>query len=127
MPTITFSSMFVLATVAILTHGQHEDGASSAALEAGRRQYNELRADAATSPRFGPCWTEALTELERGCKRLTDDEQARLALRFASCFLAKTGQPSLPCGRDQEVAECLRDAGTHAFNAYTTFFTVREK
>ena len=103
-----------------------EDSDSNAALDEGRRRYNELRADAASSPRFGPCWTEALAQLETGCKRLTDDEQAHLALQFANCFLAKTGQPTHPCKRNQEVAECLQGASTNAFGAYTNFFTVSQ-
>ncbi len=102
-----------------------EETVTTAAMEEGRRQLESVTRDA-RSPKFGGCWTEALTELENGCSRLTDDEQARLALLFANCFLAKAGMAGHPCPRGKKVSDCVHNMGTNAFNAFTTFFTVRE-
>ena len=76
-------------------------------------------------PRFGECWTSALRRLDAGCRSLTDEEQARMALHFARCFLAKSGRDHPECEEEETVAECLRGADNVAFNAYTAFFTVR--
>ena len=62
-----------------------EETVTTAAMEEGRRELESVAMDV-RSPKFGGCWTEALTELENGCSSLTDDEQARLALLFANCF-----------------------------------------
>ena len=67
----------------------------------GRAQY-EMVTRESSRPRYGPCWTAALRQVEAGCGRLTDDNQARMALGLANCFLEKAGQKVYPCHRDTE-------------------------
>ena len=59
-----------------------------------------------------------------GCRQLTDEVQARLALSFANCFLIRSGLRSYNCDKDTPVSECLKDVDSNAFTAYSNFFTV---
>jgi hypothetical protein len=59
-----------------------------------------------------------------GCRGLTDDVQARLALSFANCFLAKSGLKTYPCGQGSAISDCLKAIDNNAFTAYSNFFTV---
>jgi hypothetical protein len=67
---------------------------------------------------------EVVNNIFLGCRALTDDVQARLALNFANCFLIKSGLKSYNCPRDLEVSDCLKDIDNNAFTAYSNFFTV---
>lgn len=60
-----------------------------------------------------------------GCKRLTDDEQSRMALTLANCHLAKAGFDTYPCDETMEIKDCLNPmkGDSISFNAYTEFFT----
>lgn len=83
-----------------------------------------------TGRRF--CVTFGLTvniflALWTGCRSLTDDLQARLALKFANCFLEKSGMKGYPCPDDKEVPLCLEGISNNGFNTYSNFFTVRSK
>ena len=91
-------------------------------IQEGKLNYDLIVRDS-KMPRYGTCWKEALAELERGCKQLTDDVQSRLALHFANCFLAKAGFDIYPCDHDQEISECLKKMTSNGFTAYTNFFT----
>lgn len=76
-------------------------------------------------PRYGKCWLNALTKVTEGCKRLTDDEQSRMALALTNCHLEKAGFTLYPCDDEQTISSCLSPMQTDgvAFNAYTEFFT----
>lgn len=74
-------------------------------------------------PRFGSCWKDALKKLHLGCADLNDEVQGHLALDFANCFLEKTGIKKYPCSWEETISECLRNVDSHAFTAYTNFFT----
>ena len=93
------------------------------AVQNGQQQYEVIKRDA-NMPRYGPCWTDSLQDLEQGCKRLNDERQSRLALNFANCFLAQAGQRTYPCRNEEEIATCLRGMDSNAFSAYSNFFTV---
>lgn len=83
----------------------------------GKAKLMELR----SHTRYGPCWTAALESLETGCRQLTEDVQHELALKFAECFLLKTGrQVQLCSGTDK--TECTRNMSPEVFNTYTEFF-----
>ncbi len=101
----------------------HDDPLSSAAVDRGRVQY-ELAVQNSQQPRYGTCWTDALAALTAGCKDLDDDQQARMALNFANCFLASAGMDTHECTADRTVAQCLQGVSSNAFTAYTNFFTV---
>merc|ERR1711936_810688 len=88
----------------------------------GHCKYQELSL-ATQLPKYGPCWVSALSQLETTCDQLTDFTQARMALMFANCFLAQSGQSTYPCDKDQEIHTCLKDVDAKAFTAYTDFFT----
>ncbi|XP_013395112.1 uncharacterized protein LOC106162378 [Lingula anatina] len=91
-------------------------------LEDGRREYNMIKSET-TRPRYGQCWKEALTALETGCKKLTDEVQHRLAAKFTNCFLEKSGRPTYHCSDDDELEKCTKQMDDSAFSAYTNFFT----
>ena len=42
-------------------------------------------------PRFGTCWQKALGQVEAGCKRLDEDQQARLSLALVACQMDQLG------------------------------------
>ena len=67
----------------------------------GRAQY-EMVTRESSRPRYGPCWTAAMRQVEAGCGGLTDDSQARMALGLANCFLEKAGQRIYPCHTETE-------------------------
>ncbi len=93
------------------------------ASDLGRQQLDHLRREAGL-PRFGSCWTNALDELEKGCRNLNEKEQSFLAIQFANCFLQKSGLRTYPCKRSQKIEECLKNIDSNAFTAYSNFFTV---
>merc|ERR1719312_976172 len=74
-------------------------------------------------PVYGDCWKRALDDLDRGCKSLTDDKQSRMALSFANCFLAMSGQPTYPCRSEEAIADCLKSVDSRAFASFSNFFT----
>merc|ERR1719295_1869237 len=74
-------------------------------------------------PVYGDCWKRALDDLDRGCKSLTDDKQSRMALAFANCFLAMSGQPTYPCRSEEAIADCLKSVDSRAFASFSNFFT----
>jgi len=87
----------------------------------GKVKLNELQSRT-LHPRYGPCWTAALSHLESGCRRLTEDVQHELTMKFVECFLQKTGRPIAQC-EDDDVSECTRRMSPEVFSAYTEFFT----
>lgn len=91
-------------------------------LQEGKNNYNLVVRDS-QMPRYGSCWKSALKELEDGCKHLTDDLQRLLALKFANCFLEKSGQTTYPCHNDEDITLCLSQMNSNGFTAYTSFFT----
>ena len=46
-----------------------------------------------------------------------------MALSFANCFLAMSGQPTYPCRSDEAIADCLRSVDSRAFASFSNFFT----
>jgi len=88
----------------------------------GKMQYEMMQIDSAM-PRYGPCWREALSQLEHGCKNLDDDMQSRMALAFTNCFLAKVGMTTYPCSRSSHISDCLKNVDNNAFTSYSNFFT----
>ncbi|PIK52669.1 hypothetical protein BSL78_10436 [Apostichopus japonicus] len=93
--------------------------------ESGQSQFALINKES-ENPQYGKCWTTALTKVTEGCKKLTDDEQSRMALALTNCHLEKAGFTTLyPCSEDQSTSSCLSPMQTDiaAFNAYTEFFT----
>ena len=96
------------------------------ALETGKNRF-EIIQRSSKMPRFGDCWKQSLLVLENGCKELTDDRQSRMALQFANCFLAQSGQKIYPCEESNSVSDCLSSIDSNGFTAYSEFFTVSIK
>ncbi|XP_078677051.1 uncharacterized protein LOC144913860 isoform X1 [Branchiostoma floridae x Branchiostoma belcheri] len=111
---------FVLQAVVLATTLNFEVNTGDA--EKGRTQLAEIR-KRSEDPRYGTCWTTALARVETGCKRLTDDEQSRMAIAFANCHLAKSGKRDYACKPGQTIQECTQDMDDLAFSTYTEFFT----
>ncbi|KAI1301251.1 Protein brambleberry [Halotydeus destructor] len=93
---------------------------SESQLSEGKRSFEIMEGNGKL---YGPCWIDAMVTLHADCKHLDEDKHARLALKFANCFLEKTGHETYPCKQRQEVQECLKDMSVSAHNAYTHFFT----
>jgi len=108
--------LYLQVTLSLLNHPDQN------AISSGQSKYQEL-ALKSSLPKYGSCWMAALSNLASTCNELSDDSQARLALKFANCFLAQAGQPKYPCEDYQEMSECLRNADSNAFTAYSNFFT----
>jgi len=89
---------------------------------AGKAEYELITRDS-KMPVYGDCWKRALDDLDRGCKSLTDDKQSRMALAFANCFLAMSGQPTYPCRSEEAIADCLKSVDSRAFASFSNFFT----
>ena len=99
------------------------DEAANKAMQTGKNQFELIQRNA-KMPRFGDCWKESLQHLENGCKKLTDDLQSRMALHFANCFLAQSGQKIYPCEDNVPISTCLSTIDSNGFTAYSEFFTV---
>jgi len=97
-------------------------GSLDNAYDVGKAEYEVIRRDA-RMPVYGDCWKRALSDLEQGCQALTDDKQSRLALSFANCFLAMSGQTTYPCDSAKPVSQCLKSVDGKAFSAFSNFFT----
>nr|XP_006820991.1 PREDICTED: uncharacterized protein LOC100374938 [Saccoglossus kowalevskii] len=88
----------------------------------GETQFSALQ-EYTRHPRYGQCWTNALQQINEGCRRLTDDEQSHLALAFANCHLSKLGLNTYECLPGQTLKECTTNMDDRGFIAYTEFFT----
>ncbi|XP_066283876.1 uncharacterized protein [Branchiostoma lanceolatum] len=117
---LIFLCELVLPAVVLATTLSFEVNSGDA--EKGRTQLAEIRKRSG-DPRYGKCWTTALARVESGCKRLTDDEQSRMAIAFANCHLAKSGRRDYQCKPGQTIQECTQDMDDLAFSTYTEFFT----
>jgi len=98
------------------------DETANKAMQTGKNQFELIQRNA-KMPRFGDCWKESLQHLENGCKKLTDDLQSRMALHFANCFLAQSGQKTYPCEDNVPISTCLSTIDSNGFTAYSEFFT----
>ncbi|XP_070597397.1 uncharacterized protein [Erythrolamprus reginae] len=74
-------------------------------------------------PRYGPCWMEALRQLDGGCKELNEEQQSRIALTFAHCHLQRSGRKFPPCEIGSSIRDCTQHMDPVAFGVYTEFFT----
>ena len=88
----------------------------------GRSKLSELSL-AVKRPRYGECWSSSLAQLETVCQALDQDTHSRLALQFANCQLAQTGQKTFPCEADESISSCLESVDTFAWTSYTNFYT----
>ncbi len=93
-------------------------------LESGKVQYELIQKEIAGGlPKYSNCWLNAIKNLHKGCKLLSDDVQHRLSLQFANCFLEKSGRQVYQCGDDEQFEQCTKNMSPEAFGVYTGFFT----
>ncbi|XP_070559669.1 uncharacterized protein [Ptychodera flava] len=91
--------------------------------DGGRTQLLTLQ-EYSKNQRYGKCWTNALTRIQDGCRRLTEDEQSRLALAFTNCHLQKMGiDENYECTYEQRFSDCVTGISERAYIAYTEFYT----
>ena len=88
----------------------------------GQSKYTELT-QATNMPKYGSCWMKALSQLQSTCDQLSDGSHSRLALQFANCLLAQTGQKTYPCDESDDISKCLENVDTNAWTSYSNFFT----
>jgi hypothetical protein len=94
-------------------------------LEEGRK----LLEDAERQGEHFECWREANEYLaQQGCKALTYETRARIAVKLTNCHLAKSGLRDFPCSEVEDVARCTRRLGEDAlaFGTFNTFFSHAE-
>merc|ERR1719445_1635345 len=104
-------------------HSQLAPGSSNQQQVAmGQSKYTELT-QASSMPKYGSCWMKALSQLQSTCDQLSDGSHSRLALQFANCLLAQTGQKTYPCDESDDISKCLENVDTNAWTSYSNFFT----
>ncbi|KAM3845602.1 uncharacterized protein M6D78_003256 isoform 2-T2 [Vipera latastei] len=91
-------------------------------LSQGRSQLQWVQ-ELARHPRYGPCWMEALRQLDGGCKEMDEEQQSRIALAFAHCHLQRSGRKFPPCEIGSSIRDCTQHMDPVAFGVYTEFFT----
>ena len=91
-------------------------------IEEGKSQYNLLE-QRGNIPRYGLCWKSAVVSLHEGCRRLTENAQTDVALKFTDCFLKMSGHESYECENYPVRADCIKNMPDRAFNAFTEFYT----
>ena len=74
-------------------------------------------------PRYGDCWARALAALETVCQELEEESHSRLALQFANCQLAQSGQATFPCPAEQSLSSCLESVDSIGWTSYTSFYS----
>jgi hypothetical protein len=97
---------------------------STVDVQEAKTEYNRI-VSFSRLPHFGSCWSAALKDLHSNCRALTEDTQTLLAIRFANCFLEKSGQKTFPCQSDEDVKICVLRAQAEPsfFPSYLNFFT----
>jgi hypothetical protein len=91
-------------------------------IEEGRSQYN-LVERRSNMPQYGLCWKSSVVFLHEGCKRLTENTQIEVALKFTDCFLKMSGHEPYECDKHPVREACIKSMSNRAFNAYTEFYT----
>lgn len=91
-------------------------------IEEGRNQYNLIE-QRSNIPQYGLCWKSSVDFLHEGCKRLTENAQIEIALRFTDCFLKMSGHEPYECEKCPVREACIKNMSDRAFNAYTEFYT----
>ncbi|XP_075246944.1 uncharacterized protein LOC142340265 [Convolutriloba macropyga] len=92
---------------------------------AGETKYNEIL-KLSENPKYGNCWTNALSQLENSCRSMREQQQQLLALSFTNCHLLMSGKNQLTCYTEEEASDCTSRMSDLAFNIYTSFFTHSE-
>lgn len=90
--------------------------------EEGRNQYNLIQ-QRTNIPQYGLCWKSSVVFLHEGCRRLTEDAQIDIALRFTDCFLKMSGHKPYECEKHSVREYCIKSMSDRAFNAFTEFYT----
>ena len=87
----------------------------------GKEKFEEIR----NTAEYGPCWKDALDELQSGCRSTSDHERRRLGLAFANCHFEGSGRPTYPCPKDSNIKYCTskENMDDSSFQIYTQFFT----
>ncbi|XP_028568025.2 uncharacterized protein LOC114587638 [Podarcis muralis] len=91
-------------------------------LSQGRTRLQQAR-ELARHPRYGSCWMGALGQLDAGCRELDEEQQSRIAIKFAHCHLQRSGRKFPPCEPSSSIRGCTQDMDPVAFGVYTEFFT----
>jgi hypothetical protein len=91
-------------------------------IEEGRTQYNLIE-QRSSIPQYGLCWKSSVVFLHEGCRRLTENAQIDIALRFTDCFLKMSGHKIYECEKHSVREDCIKNMSDRAFNAFTEFYT----
>ncbi|KRT79757.1 hypothetical protein AMK59_8016 [Oryctes borbonicus] len=93
--------------------------------EQGRAQYQLLQ-ERGSLPQYGSCWKSAIRNVNEGCRSLSEDTQAEIALQLTNCFLLMSGHDTYECELNKKPnlrAICINTMSDRAFHVYTEFYT----
>jgi hypothetical protein len=91
-------------------------------VEEGRTQYNLIE-QRTNIPQYGMCWKASVVFLHEGCRRLTEDTQIDIALKFTDCFMKMSGHKTYECEKHSVREDCIKNMSDRAFSAFTEFYT----
>lgn len=117
--TAVLAALSVLSTCQAQPNSAHIDRGT---FEEGKRQYEVIQHNSEL-PNYGQCWKDVVIFTQKGCQRLTDDMQGRLALSYLNCFLELQGRRKYDCDTAQTLEECTIDMHDADRGSFTTFFT----
>ena len=121
LPSIT-GCFCLMRVVVVVSVSQPPSSARDEMVALGSSKLTELSL-AVKRPRYGECWAGALARLEVVCQDLQEETHSRLALQFANCQLAQSGQTTFSCGAEESLSSCLEEVDSIAWTSYTTFYT----
>ena len=121
-PRSTACFLLVRLLVLVSCSSKPPSSATQEMVALGSSKLTELSL-AVKRPRYGECWAAALSRLETVCQDLQEETHSRLALQFANCQLAQSGQTTFSCGAEESLSSCLQSVDTIAWTSYTTFYT----
>lgn len=87
----------------------------------GEQHYNLMHQRSAL-PDYGRCWTNTITSIITGCKKVTDKIQTRLSLLYLNCFLEGQKRMYYPCPADQSIDMCTQNMTEGDRASLATFF-----
>ena len=120
--TACFSLMTMVVMVVVMSVSRPPTTATQEMVALGSSKLTELSL-AVKRPRYGECWAAALASLQSVCQELEEETHSRLALQFANCQLAQSGQATFPCSGEQSLSSCLESVDTIGWTSYSNFYT----
>jgi len=116
-------------TAAAVAHREAEpqfEASPVAIIDTGRGHIENLKENAAKEGFFNKmfgtdCWSQALGVVERQCKRLSSEQQARLAVALFNCHMRQAGRFTVKCPAESSIKDCTGHMDDKDFIIYSNF------